>query len=107
MRVQALNEGGAAQPVAARRAILVPNDRNQEPGYGARLDIGRVAGRVTGIHLSPDRARVPRVLPCSANGVSADHLWIGVYLVRVGAEVVGGELIILIIEECRLGCEEQ
>ena len=45
-------------------------------------------------------------LPGSANGVIAQHPGIRVRLSRVGTEVVGGELLPLLIEERGLGCEE-
>src|SRR5215216_5908852 len=106
MGVQPLNEGGSAKPVAAGRAILVSNNRNQKPGDCPRLDVVRVGGGVTGLHLSPDHARVLRVLPRGANCVIAEQLWICVHLKRVGTEVVGGELLTLIIEQRSLGREE-
>src|ERR671922_206553 len=106
MGVQPLNEGGPAKPVAAGRAILVSNNRNEKPGDCPLLDEVGVGGAVTGLHLSPDRARVPRVLPRGANCVIAEHLGIRVHLKRVGTEVVGSELLTLLIEQRSLGCEE-
>ncbi len=75
MRVQPLNEGGPAQSVAADWTILASNDRNQKPGDCPRLHKVGVGGGVTGLHLSPDHARVLRVLPRGANGMIAQHLW--------------------------------
>src|SRR5215213_5374679 len=99
MRVQALNESGRAQPVAAGQAILVSNNRNQQPGYCPGLDEVGITGRVTKLHLSPDRARVLRVLPRGANCMIAEYFRICIQLRRVGAEVVRGELPTIIIEQ--------
>ena len=106
MRVQALNEGGRAKPVASGGAILASNDRHQKPGDCPRLDEVRVGGGVTGLYLPPDRARVPRVLPRGANGVIAYHPRIRIRLIRVGTEVMGDELLTLLIEQRGLGREE-
>src|SRR5688572_4894928 len=106
MGVQPLNEGGPAKPVAAGRSILASNNRNQQPGDCPRLDEVGVAGGVTRIHLSPDRARVLRVLPCGTNRVITYHLWIGVYFSRVRTKIVGGELPTIITEQRSLGRKE-
>src|SRR5829696_9441994 len=106
MSVQPLNEGGAAETVAAGRTVLMSNDGDQKPGDRTRLNEIGVGGDVFRLHFAPDRARVLRVLPGGTNGVVAQHLWICVRLKRVGTEEVGGELVTLIIEQRRLGCEE-
>ena len=106
MRVHPLDEGGRSQPVATGGSALVSNLRNQQPWYGTLLDEVRVAGGVTGFHLAPDSARILRVFPCGANCVIAQHLRIRVCLKRVGAEVMGDELLTIIIEQGRLWREK-
>src|SRR5215468_4916051 len=83
--VQPLDEGGLRQRVTVGGSVLGSNHHNQEPGYGIRRDDSRVAG----LHLAPDGARVQRVLPCGANRA---------VLKRVGAEVVGDELLSMVLE---------
>src|SRR5262252_4960713 len=83
--VQPLDEGGLRQRVATSWSDFGSNRLEQEPGYGIRRDDSRVAG----LHLAPDGARVPRVLPCGANRA---------VLKRVGAEVVGDELLSIVLE---------
>src|SRR5262249_16792898 len=83
--VQPLDEGGLRQRVATSWSDFGSNRLEQEPGYGIRRDDSRVAG----LHLAPDGARVQRVLPCGANRA---------VLKRVGAEVVGDELLSIVFE---------
>src|SRR5262249_19639110 len=100
--VQPLDEGGRGQCVATARSVLGSNPRNQEPGNRIWVDHSRVAG----LHLAPDGARVP-VLPGGANRATrGHHLWISVWLKRVGAEEVGRDLPAIFAEQGGLGCEE-
>ena len=58
------------------------------------------------VRLAPDGARVPGVLPRGANHVSGHDLWISVILKRVGAEEVGDDLLIVVVEQGGLRREE-
>ncbi len=85
MGIQPLDEGGLAQPVAAGWAVHVSNHDQQDPGNCALFDESGF-GVVIGLRnrFGPDSARVPRVLPRSANRA---------IVIRVGidAEKVGDE----------------
>ena len=83
---------------------------------GTRRDESGVGGGITKItwnigiswpHLGPDGARVPRVLPCGANRAIGHQRWIRIRLKRVGAEVVGDELLIVVVEQGGLRREER
>ena len=97
--VQPLDEGGLRQRVATSRSLLDSSLRKHEPGNGILRDeigVGVVGG---GDRLaSPDDARVLRVLPRGANRT---------VLIRVGAEEVGDDLLIVVVEQRGLGREEQ
>lgn len=94
--VQPLDEFGCRQRVATGGFVLGSDYLKQDPGNGIRIDGGGVEP------LGPDGARVPGVLPRGANRVSLlrrDR-------VEIGAEIVGRELVIIVIEQGGLRGEE-
>ena len=95
-----MDEGGPRQPVATGRPALHFHDLEQEPRNRLRVDevgVGRGEGRPR-----PDGAGVLRVLPDGA-GRALLHR---VPQVGVGAEEVGDDLHLMVIEQGSLRLEE-
>ena len=82
-----------------------PTTVTRSQANGTRRDESRGRRRSCWASPAPDGARVPRVLPRGANRASGHHLWI-VFLKRVGAEEVGGDLLIIVVEQGGLRREE-
>src|SRR5262245_17208200 len=97
LRVHAVDEGAVRQLVATRWSVLDARHLKQEPGNGTGRDELGIQGRRTE-ELGPDGARVRRVLPRGANRS---------VLGGVGAEEVGDDLPIVVLEQGGLRGEEE
>ena len=98
--IEPLDEGGPRQPVATGRPGLRSHDLKQEPRNRIRVDELEVRGGED--CLRPDGAGVPRVLP-GRSGRTLPHR---VHRVGIGAEEVGDDLHLMVIEQGSLRPEE-